>query len=223
MLPKFEPNAGMQYVIRANHDAPLPKTGQYGAYWMYEIDWWLAQNPDIITKSMWFLNEHQEKMLREGGMTATGYVGVLSVGQARNKDGKPYNTFDFQLQGGQQTPAQDKPQPEKDKPYPTTEIPAHDPIEEFDKEKRLMKWCIDTLWELWPEPLSVADAENRNTIGLIPLIQSLHVHLRGKGIYPEPEEKTTEEKFEEDNQPIPGAQNIHNQEPPPQTDEDAPV
>ena len=50
-----------------------------------------------------------------------------------------------------------------------------DPEEALEREKSLMKWCIDTLEGLAPDvPLEE----------LIPLIQSLHVHVHSKGVYP---------------------------------------
>ena len=163
-LPKFEPLAGMKYIIEAKYDDPLEKTGDYGPYWMYSIAYKPEEAGGEMTDAIWFVRDRQHQILQDGRFNFKTAKGRLTVGQAKTEKGTLYNTYEFELfNGGQQAKPKDRPQ-------------SSDSNAELEKRKRLTQWCIDTIEEIAPKGYTTADRVN--------LIQSLHVWVRNEGIYP---------------------------------------
>lgn len=242
-MAKFEPLASKTYNLIFEYNEPryqeacekmITKNGvqklmKFSESWscgVYvdggtEMVYWNIYDPQVVEtiKSMGLLK---------------GIPIQVTVAQEMGEKHKPYNTYQFvkdnqsyysQLTG---IPATEQPQN-----YATAEVlpeTKYSVEEELDKRKRLMKWCIDTVLEVlptdeWYKQTNTPLPEDKTVrlADVVPLIQSLHVEIRDKGIYP-PKEMSDEEikaKYEEGNMSLPEAQNIHGQPPPP-TDEDAP-
>ena len=223
-MAKFEPLASKTYNLIFEYNEPryqeacekmITKNGvqklmKFSESWscgVYvdggtEMVYWNIYDPQVVEtiKSMGLLK---------------GIPIQVTVAQEMGEKHKPYNTYQFvkdnqsyysQLTG---IPATEQPQN-----YATAEVlpeTKYSVEEELEKRKRLMKWWLDALEEIAPN--EVYESGDK-----VKLVITMMINCSDKGIYL-PEEKTTEEKFDEGNQPLPEAQSMHGQPPP--SDEDS--
>ncbi len=201
-MAKFQPMAGHTYTVLFEYNEPRhgEATDKFSENWSYGVK--VDGNTDMLYWNVY--SARVMETIKSMGILKGIPIQVV-VAQEMGEKGKPYNTYQFIKDNvsyySQQTQPAETQQPIGEPPQ-QPEPP--DPTEELDKRMRLMGWCIDTVM------LLTAD-RNFEQSDIVPLIQSLHVEIRDKGVYPpkdiEDEIKdgieTAEEKFEEGNQHVP--------------------
>ena len=145
---------------------------------------------------------------------------TLNVGQQRSKAGKAYNVYEIVTPTGTFSSSDNQPQQTT---QPTMQVNTQatvqaDPTEALEREKRLMDWCVKAIDNI-TRYVSDTSKEYYESLDKTALIQSLHVHVRSKSIYPTDikdeidEGMSAEDKFEQGNMPIPEAKDIHGYDP----------
>jgi len=216
---KFEPLAGESHQISFGFpDKPFEGDSQFGHWWNYAV------KVNGVDHS-WFVNEFQHNMIAAAKPPKNVAV-KLEVGQKRSQAGKPYNVFQLTTPSGtfssdgDNTPQAQPPVQQPVKPTVQVNTQATmqaDPTELLKREERLMDWCMKTIYKT-THYVSDISKEFYESLDKTALIQSLHVHVRSKGIYP-PDE--TEQELEEKLDGTPEERFEATNEPPPPTDNDA--
>lgn len=221
---KFQPLASKTYDLLFEYNEPryqeacekmitkagVQKLAKFSENWSYGV--FVDGGTDMV---YWNIYDSQVKATIDQMGLLKGIPIQVIVGREMGEKNKPYDTFQFIKDNvsyySQQTQTAQPQQVTATSYDPSTKVAMiakpPDPTEELDKRKRLMKWCIDTILEIWP-----VHANSTIFSELVPLVQSLHVEIRDKGIYP-PKEETGIMKE---------AEQMDRDQPPPHSDDEAP-